>query len=64
MKEEFGDKCSMSGCMRLARQIHHTQRFALAGVHDPRYMAPMCEEHHRIAHGIDMKTQEKWRWRE
>jgi|WetSurMetagenome_2_1015567.scaffolds.fasta_scaffold65743_2 hypothetical protein len=61
LKEEYGDKCLMHACGKSARQIHHAQRFALAGVHDPRYMAPLCEEHHRIAHSIDQKTQENWR---
>jgi len=61
LNEEYGDKCSMSGCGRIARQIHHTQRFALAGTHDPRYMAPMCEEHHKIAHSIDAVARAKWR---
>lgn len=61
LREEHGDKCSINGCRRPARQIHHTQRFALAGVHDPRYMAPLCEEHHKIAHAIDVTTRGKWR---
>ena len=61
LKQEHGDKCSMPYCEKPAKQIHHTQRFALAGTHDPRYMAPMCEEHHKIAHSIDQETQEKWR---
>lgn len=60
LREDHGDKCSMPACRKPARQIHHTQRFALAGVHDPRYMAPLCVEHHKIAHSIDQKTREKW----
>jgi len=61
LKEEYGEKCSIPGCNKPATQIHHTQRFALAGAHDPRYMAPMCEGHHKIAHSIDLQTQGKWR---
>jgi hypothetical protein len=61
LKQEYGDKCSIPYCNKPAKQIHHTQRYALAGVHDPRYMAPMCENHHKIAHSIDLKTREKWK---
>jgi len=57
LKQEYGDKCSMPNCNKPARQIHHTQRFALTGAHNPRYMAPMCENHHKIAHAIDQKVQ-------
>jgi hypothetical protein len=55
LHEEYGDKCSIRGCGKPASRIHHSQRFALAGLHDPRYMAPMCAEHHQIAHSIDLK---------
>ena len=61
LRQEYGDKCSINGCRRPARQIHHTQRFALAGLHDPRYMALMCEEHHKIAHSIDATTRKNWK---
>ncbi len=57
LHEEYGSKCSIPGCRRPSAQLHHTQRFALAGVHNPRYMAPMCEEHHKIAQSIDVKVQ-------
>lgn len=55
IQEEHGDKCSISGCKKDSRQLHHTQRFALSGTHNPRYMAPMCEDHHKIAHSIDIR---------
>ncbi len=57
--QEFGTKCSMPTCQKLSENIHHTQRFSLAHTHDPRYLAPMCKEHHLIAHSIDVKFQEK-----
>jgi hypothetical protein len=53
--KEHGTKCSIPGCNRPAKEKHHTQRFALAGTNDPRYMAPLCEEHHIIAQTIDIK---------
>jgi len=55
LKEEFGQKCSIPTCQKLAQAIHHSQRFALAHTHDPRYMAPLCREHHQIAHVVDQR---------
>lgn len=57
--EEHGTKCSYPGCARLAQVLHHTQRFALTHVHDPRYIAPLCAAHHEIAHKIDVKFVER-----
>lgn len=59
IKKEHGNKCSIPTCQKPAETIHHTQRFALAGIHDPRYLAPLCKNHHQIAHSIDVKFQEK-----
>jgi hypothetical protein len=56
---EHGKKCAAPACGRDAAVIHHTARFALAGAHDPRYLAPLCREHHLIAHSIDRRF-----WRE
>lgn len=39
--------------------IHHTARFALTKSHNPFFLAPLCEDHHTIAHSIDVKFQEK-----
>jgi len=58
LKEEFGQKCSIPTCQKTAQIIHHSQRFALAHTHDPRYMAPLCREHHQIAHLVDQKYLE------
>ena len=57
LHEEFGKKCSIQTCTRPATEIHHTQRFSLARTHDPHYLAPLCKEHHQIAHTIDQKVQ-------
>ncbi len=59
LREEHGTKCSIPGCCKPAMENHHSQRLALAGLHDPRYMAPMCKEHHAIAHSIDQKYIQK-----
>lgn len=59
IKKEFGTKCSVEWCYKEAEEIHHTQRFSLSRRHDPKYLAPFCEEHHAIAHSIDLKCIEK-----
>lgn len=59
VEQEHGTTCSMPGCGRPSEDLHHTQRFALAQRHDPRYLAPLCKNHHQIAHSIDVRVQEK-----
>jgi hypothetical protein len=61
LKEEFGTKCSIEWCRKEADEIHHTQRFGMTKNHNPKFLAPLCEEHHAIAHSIDVKIQEKKR---
>lgn len=53
IQKEHGKKCSITTCGRNASTIHHTQRFAMAGNHNPYFLAPLCREHHIIAHSID-----------
>lgn len=55
LKQEFGEKCAVPTCMKSSEIIHHTRRFALSGNHNPYFLAPLCEEHHAIAHSIDQK---------
>lgn len=52
--EEYGDKCSIATCHKPSETIHHTQRFSLSKNHDPRFLAPLCSDHHVIAHSIDV----------
>ena len=56
IREEHGTKCSHPNCSKPAKILHHTQRFALTHSHDPHFIAPLCEEHHEIAHKIDIKS--------
>jgi hypothetical protein len=58
LKEEHGKKCSIATCSKPATTIHHTQRFSLSQTHDPMFLAPLCEDHHAIAHSIDLKYHE------
>lgn len=55
LKHEYGEKCSIDSCFKEADVIHHTQRFSLSKNHNPKYLAPLCKEHHAIAHSIDVK---------
>jgi hypothetical protein len=57
LQKEHGKVCSINGCRKPTREIHHMQRFALGRNHDPRYLAPLCKEHHQIAHAIDVQVQ-------
>lgn len=56
---EHGTKCSMPTCDKPAVELHHTLRFSLYQSHDPRYIAPLCHDHHLIAHSIDRRFREK-----
>lgn len=53
LQKEHGTKCSIQGCMKNSEEIHHTQRFSLGRNHDPHFLAPLCKDHHIIAHSID-----------
>lgn len=53
--EEYGTKCAISSCKNKAQLIHHTQRFSIDKTHNPLYLAPLCQAHHRIAHVVDTK---------
>ncbi len=57
IKKEFGTKCAVPTCNKLAEHLHHTLPFALSQNHDPRYLMPLCKEHHIIAHSVDQKFQ-------
>ncbi len=59
LREENGTKCAVPRCKKAAEEIHHAARFGLVKAHDPRYMAPLCREHHAIAHSMDAKWLEK-----
>jgi hypothetical protein len=58
LQEEHGNKCSIPGCSKAAVEIHHTRRFSLSKSHDPHYLAPLCREHHQLAHLADVSYRE------
>lgn len=59
IEKEHGEKCSMPTCQRPFEDLHHTQRFSLVQRHDPHYLAPLCKDHHTLAHSVDLRVQEK-----
>ncbi|MFA6917662.1 MAG: HNH endonuclease signature motif containing protein [Candidatus Gracilibacteria bacterium] len=64
LHEEFGKKCSVKNCQKPSTQIHHVQRFFASQSHDPRHLAPLCKEHHELAHSADVAYCEiKNRWK-
>jgi len=58
IKQEHGTKCAKQGCMKPSREIHHAARYSLTQSHDPNFMAPLCKEHHELAHSIDVRYRE------
>lgn len=56
LEQEHGTKCAIPNCKKPAEQVHHTHRFSLAKNHNPYYLAPLCKQHHQIAHSIDQKV--------
>lgn len=59
LKRQYGTKCAIPGCRKDSQHIHHTNRFAISHVHNPYYMAPLCAEHHKLAHLLDHRYKEK-----
>ncbi len=58
LHKEHGTLCSVPNCQKPATTIHHTLPFSLAHSHDPRFLAPLCENHHKIAHLNNVKFAE------
>ncbi|MCX6733370.1 MAG: hypothetical protein NTX63_00995 [Candidatus Peregrinibacteria bacterium] len=58
IQQEYGNICASERCMKPSTDVHHTRRFGLNPSHDPNFLAPLCKEHHQIAHSLDVKYQE------
>lgn len=52
---QYGTKCAVPHCNKKASTLHHTARFALTKGHNPHFIAPLCAEHHSLAHLMDTK---------
>lgn len=59
LQKEHGCKCYISTCQKTAEHLHHTQTYAMSRSHDPHYLAPLCKNHHLLAHSINVKVWEK-----
>ena len=58
VSREHGTKCSIPTCSKPSQNLHHTQRFSIAKTHDPHFLAPLCKDHHPLAHCVDVHVQE------
>lgn len=58
VSREYGTKCSIPTCHKPSQNLHHTQRFSIAKTHDPHFLAPLCKDHHTLAHCVDVHVQE------
>lgn len=58
IQQEYGNICASERCMKPSTDVHHTRRFGLNPSHNPNFMAPLCKEHHQIAHSLDVRYQE------
>ncbi|MBD3327917.1 hypothetical protein GF340_01285 [Candidatus Peregrinibacteria bacterium] len=56
--EKYKGVCAYPGCKFPSEILHHTRRFALKPNHDPKYIAPLCKEHERLAHLGLVKNEE------
>lgn len=61
LMEEHGTKCAKFGCNKPSDEIHHTARYGVTRSHDPHLLAPLCREHHELAHLLDVKYAEMHR---
>lgn len=61
LKQEYGTKCAHEQCINQAVNIHHTSRFSMNPSHNPFFLAPLCKQHHEIAHNVDLKVMEQRR---
>jgi len=60
-------QCAFPGCVKEAKILHHTERFAVKKWHDVEKIRPMCVAHERIAHLSLIENEESgsenWRVR-
>ncbi len=59
--QEYGTMCSITNCTKQAEQIHHVRRYSIDPSHDPKYLAPLCKQHHEMAHAVDVRVQSRKR---
>ncbi|MBD3329939.1 hypothetical protein GF354_00240 [Candidatus Peregrinibacteria bacterium] len=52
--------CEHPNCYKPAKNIHHTEAFALTKTHDPDKLKHLCVEHHKIIH-LGYLDEQHWR---
>lgn len=57
LQEEYGEKCAIGHCHKPAENIHHTLPFSISRSHDPRFLIPLCKEHHELQHIVNCRYQ-------
>jgi hypothetical protein len=45
-----GGRCAVPGCCNAIVEVHHLDRRAEGGTHDPRRLLPLCSAHHAAEH--------------
>lgn len=50
IQAKYQGGCAFRGCLKPATSLHHTDRFALTGAHDPSNIVPLCKSHERLVH--------------
>jgi len=50
IQAEFGSRCAKTGCNKAAANLHHEHQFSKSYTHDPRYLRPLCKDHHELEH--------------
>lgn len=58
IRAEYGTKCGIPNCNRMAKQLHHEIGFAKNGTHNPYFLKPLCKGHHELAHVNDKKVKQ------
>jgi hypothetical protein len=53
---KYGNKCAVPTCQQKATNIHHTLRRAIGKIHSPKFLVPLCKEHHDLEHLTDEKV--------
>ncbi len=48
--EKYGNRCAFPRCNKEYEILHHVDRYALTGIHDPDKIVPLCKSHEQIAH--------------
>ncbi|MBD3330554.1 hypothetical protein GF354_03410 [Candidatus Peregrinibacteria bacterium] len=60
IKARSNNACEHTNCSKKAKEIHHTEPFALKRTHNPDKMVHLCKEHHQLIH-LGYLEEQHWR---